>query len=124
MYHWEHIDGTKIKTKTIKAFSELTGLRHSNCKSLACGHYQTLHGWISPSKKAKRRKERVLRKLVNTITGEVKTLGISANAFARNHGLCENELWKLLRGHKVAYRHWVTERTYMMTQTHLAGVNI
>jgi len=124
MYHWQNINGTKIKTRTIKEFSDITGLRLSNCQSLACGHYQTLRGWISPSKKAKKRKERLLRRLVNTITGEVKTLGISANAFARDHGLCENELWKLLRGHKVAYRHWVTESTYLATQTHLAGANI
>ena len=49
--------------------------------------------------------------LVNTRTGERSILGPSVKKFARDHGLCLNELSRLINGHSFIYRHWVLEKT-------------
>jgi hypothetical protein len=124
MYKWVNFQGETIKTKTVKEFSEKTGMRYSNALSLACANKLTLNGWMSTHPKAKKRRERVLTRLVNLKTGEISFLGNSANRWARQRGLCENEVWKLLNGWKIAYRDWVTEKTYRATHGALAGANV
>ena len=53
-----------------------------------------------------------MTKLIHLPTGNECILGQSISAFAKKHGLCMNELWKLINGyHKISCRGWVTEVT-------------
>ncbi len=52
-----------------------------------------------------------MTKLVNTKTKETFVLGRSVKHFAKEHGLCFNELSKLVNGHKLMYRGWCLQKT-------------
>jgi hypothetical protein len=40
--------------------------------------------------------------------------------FSRQHGLCFNELSKLINGHKIVYRGWYLEKTLELANGNLA----
>lgn len=119
-YTWIGPDGGKFTTRSVREFSELTGLRYSNCTSLACGHFQTLHGYTSMHPKAKKRRERITTVLVNLHTGQREMLGTAITSFAARHNVCGNDICKLLNGHKIAVKGWVLEKTFKLTQAAIA----
>jgi hypothetical protein len=122
MYRWQHsIDNVKLETRTIREFSDLTGMRYSNAKSLACGHYQTLNGWLSP-KAPKARKKRFQTVLRNFTTNERVSIGASLTALSKRIGVGMNDLWKVVNGYggKLAIKGWMLESTYQLAQGDLA----
>ena len=125
MYSWLKSDGTVLQTDTIKQFCEITGFRPDMARTLASGVRYRLCGWCSTSKKPKVRKarERFTTVLVNTKTGEKKWLGPSVKQFARDHGLCFNELSQLINGHALGYRSWVLQKTLDAANGYLPGKN-
>jgi hypothetical protein len=120
MYQWINSFGEKLCTHTIKEFAQLSGLRESNARSLACGYYNTFKGWLSPKAGRKRRK-RFLSVLVNPREGKRQILGPTITGFARSHGLCESEVYKLIncRG-KIMYRGWCLEATHQLAHCSVA----
>ena len=109
-YKFIHQTGAIVETRTIAEFSRLTGMRYSNAKSLACGHYQTLHGWLSPNAPKKRRK-RFTTVLRNIRTNERAIVGKSITSFAAHHDVCMNDVWKVVNGEKLAAKGWVLEKS-------------
>ena len=104
--------GELITTKSVKEFADRFQFNPSSARALKNGKRARIRGWCSTHRKAKRHRERFLTKLVNLRTGEECILGQSIRAFAKNHDLCMNELWKLVNGYgKIAYRGWVTQAT-------------
>ena len=118
MYSFISPKGEIIKTKTVKEFSEKYGMKYSSAKELACGNRARNLGWCSTHKKAKRLRDRFTTVLVNTKTGERSILGQSLITFSKKHGLCMNEISKLVNGHKIFSRHWCLEKT--LTNVHEA----
>jgi hypothetical protein len=122
-YTWITPDGGKITTKTIRQFSELTGMRISNATSMACGYRQSLRGYVGMSKRAAKKRKRWTTVLVNTRTGQRERLGQSIKSFAERHDVCGNDLCKLLNGHKIAVKGWVLEKTWNLTHGAIADGN-
>lgn len=111
MYSFISPEGQRVKTKTVKEFALKYGFTHSMARSLACGYRARLRGWCSTAKRAKKHRDRFTTVLVNTRTGERSILGSSIKSFAEKRNLCMNELWKLVNGRKLIYRHWCLQKT-------------
>lgn len=111
MYHWVNSKGMTIKTKSIKEFSDLTGIRYSNARSLASGHYLSLHGYSAVHPKTRKKRKRMLLELVNTRTHERVRLGGNVARFSAERGICKSELHKLCCGRKIAIRDWTLAST-------------
>jgi len=93
-------------------------------KALSCGYRSRLRGWCSTNKRAKKERDRFLTQLVNVHTGEEFILGASIKKFAQDHGLCDNELWKLVNGKgKLMYRGWCLKKTLDLVHPTLADGN-
>jgi hypothetical protein len=122
MYSWTNSQGQTIRTKTIADFSRMTGIRYSNAKSLACGIQQTLRGWLSP-KAPKKRRQRFNTVLRNIRTGERVIVGAAITSLAKQIGVCENDLWKVVNGYdgKLAIKGWTLERSWESAFGPLAG---
>jgi hypothetical protein len=116
MYRFINPKGEVIKTKTVKEFALQYGFAPSHARDLACGYLKKLNGWCSTHPKAKKQRERFLTVLVNPRQGKREILGRSIAHFARDHGLCMNELWKLINGRKICYRGWMLEITHQLAQ--------
>jgi hypothetical protein len=116
--------GEIIKTRSIKEFAEKYDFSPSMARSLACGYRSRLKGFCSTSPRAKKERMRFMTVLINTQTGERSILGPSVKKFATDHGLCFNELSKLVNGHKLMYRGWVLEKTLNLANGHVADRNI
>lgn len=54
------------------------------------------------------------QKLYNIVTGETAVLGKTHRQFANEKKLDQTLLGELLNGDRIAYRNWVTERTYRL----------
>lgn len=121
MYQWLKSDGSVLHA-TIKQFCEISGFSPSMARTLASGVRYRLRDFCSNSKKPKVKKarDRFTTALVNTKTGEKKWLGPSVKKFARDHGLCFNELSKLVNGHSLQYRSWVLQKTLDAADGYLA----
>lgn len=119
-YSWIAPDGGKFTTRSIREFSELTGIRYSNATSLACGYRQSLRGYVGMSKRAAKKRKRWTTVLVNTRTGLRQRLGHSIKSFAERHDVCGNDLCKLLNGHKISVKGWVLEKTWNLTHGDIA----
>ena len=50
--------------------------------------------------------------LFNAKTGEKSIIGQTVSNFAKAHGLCKNELYKLVNGRKPIYRNWMLQKTH------------
>ena len=120
MYSWISPEGLKIRTTTVKSFVESFGFDYVHARKLACGLTMTMHGWCSTHKNAKRRRERFLSVLVNPKTGEREILGHSVKKFAEDHGMCVNELYKLVNRRKTIYKGWMLERTHLLVEAPIA----
>lgn len=122
MYRWISSKGEIVKTKTVKEFAERFKFPPSMARSLAAGVRSRLRGWCSGSSKprVKKARNRFLTKLVNTRTGESAILGASITGFARQHDLCDNEVWKLVNGRKIAYRGWMLQKSFDLANEYLA----
>lgn len=103
--------GELVTTKSVKAFSEQFNFPRASAQALARGRRSRIRGWCSTHRNAKRHRERFLTKLIHLPSGKECIVGQSISALAKKHGLCMNELWKLVNGHKIACRGWVTEAT-------------
>jgi hypothetical protein len=112
--------GEKVTTPTIAAFSRLTGLRYSNCKSLACGHYQTLHGWCSTHKRASKRRKRFTVVMINTRTARRECIGKSIKEFAQRNRVCANDISLVLAGKKLAAKGWMPLKTWEAAHPQIA----
>jgi len=110
-YKWLSPNGDIIKTKTIREFANLTGMRYSNARSLACASLLSLHGYVAVHPKTKAKRKRMLTELLNTRTGQRQRLGCSAKEFAAKNGICKSELHKLLCGRKISIRDWTLAST-------------
>ena len=124
MYSFISPQNQVIKAKSIRAFSDQYGFHYDNAKSLACGLRHTIRGWCSTHKRARLKRKRFRTVLVNMKTGERSILGQTVKGFAKAHGLCMNELSKLVNRRKVAYRHWVMEATLKAANIDLAAQKI
>ena len=124
MYSFISPQNEVIKTKTIRAFSDQYGLHYGNARSLACGLRHTIRGWCSTHKNARLKRRRFQTVLVNMRTGEREILGQTVKGFAKAHGLCMNELSKLVNRRKVVYRHWVLESTLKAANIDIAAQKI
>lgn len=111
MYRWIDSTGQVVKTRTIKEFSEKYSMSYRSARALASGARSKIKGWCSTSRKAKRARKRFTTRLVNPKTGQSEIVGQSAKAFAKRHGICYNDVVKLLNGHKIMVRGWALERT-------------
>jgi hypothetical protein len=122
MYQWTNSQGETIKTKTIADFSRITGIRYSNAKSLACGLRHTQRGWLSP-KAPKKRRRRFNTALRNIYTNERVIVGASLTSLAKRIGVCDNDLWKVVRGYggKLAIKGWALERSLQSASGGLAS---
>lgn len=116
MYSWINPQGETVQTKTIQEFADRYGFSLKMAQVLARGYRSRLRGWCSTSKKATKERKRFMTTLVNIKTGEKGVLGMGVKAFARAHGLCFNELSKLVNRHKFIYRYWVLENTHKILQ--------
>ena len=121
MYQFINSQGQVVKTKTVKEFAQLAGLRESNARSLACGHLKRLKGWLSTHPSARKYRKRWCSVLVNSKDGTRHTLGQTVSGFARAHNLCVGELYKLINGRKCMYRHWCLEKTLQLAHSAVAG---
>ena len=61
-----------------------------------------------------------MTRLVNTRSGECEILGRSITSFSRKHNVCANDIWKLLKGHKINVKGWMLSKTVELTQESLA----
>jgi len=112
--------GEKIKTENIKKFAEQAGMHESHARDLACGYFKRFKGYCSTHRRATKERERFLTVLVNPKEGKRDIIGQSVTSFARKHGLCANEVYKLLLGRKILYRGWMLEQTHKLTQKPIA----
>ena len=98
--------------------------RRQMARSLAAGCRSRMRGWCSTSKKprVKKHRERFLTRLVHRPTGTTTILGPSITRFARQHDLCENEVWKLVNGHKIQYRGWTLQKSVDLVSEYLAEI--
>lgn len=64
--------------------------------------------------RAKKARERFTTVLVDTKTGERSILGQTITAFTEKHGLCKNEVYKLVNCRTIIYRNWMLEKTYKL----------
>jgi hypothetical protein len=111
MYSWINQDGSVLQTDTIKQFCEISGFCPSSARTLAAGIRGRLRGWCSTAKRAKKQRDRFTLVLVHTPTGVRKFLGPSVKKFAKEHGLCLNELSRLINRRSRKYRGWILQRT-------------
>lgn len=116
MHTWIDKDGNLVKTRTIKEFAQLAGLRESNARSLACGHFKRFKNWCSTHRRAKRHRKRFTTALVHCLTGRRAIIGQSVTAFCRAHNLSTGHVHKLLAGEKLFYRGWCLASTLELTQ--------
>jgi hypothetical protein len=120
MYRWINETGETITTKSLKEFATTYAVRDSIARSLACGSRTRYRQWCSTSPRAKKQRQRFTTTLVNTKTGQKCLLGRSVKHFARQHGLCFNELSKLINHRKILYRGWCLEKTLELASGNLA----
>jgi hypothetical protein len=113
--------GDIIRRRTVKELIQVTGFRESNLRSLLCAHFKRFCGWCSTHPRARKARERFTTTLVNTKTGERAILGQTVTGFAKRHGLCKNELYRLVNYRSIIYRGWMMEKTYNLTHA-TAGV--
>jgi hypothetical protein len=123
MYSWINNKGETIRTKTIKEFAQMAGLRESNARSLACGCIKRLKGWLSTHPSARKYRKRWRTVLVNSKDGTRQNIGQTVSGFARAHNLCKNELYKLINGRKFMYRHWCLETTLQLAHSKIADAH-
>ena len=126
MYSWIKSDGSVLRTDTIKQFCDISGFCPSMARTLASGVRYRLCGWCSGSKKARVRKarDRFLTVVVNTATGDRRILGPSVKRFATEHGLCLNELSRLVNGRCLMYRGSVLQKTLAAANGNLADAKL
>lgn len=110
-YKWISPTGEVVTTKTTREFADRYGFRASNARSLACGHFKRLNGWCSGHRSAGKTRARFLTQLVNTSQQKSDIVGASVTGFASRHGLCANEVYKLLTGKSICYRGWTLAKT-------------
>jgi len=103
--------GEVVKTKTLREFTTLSGMKMNCARSLSCGRRSRNHGWFSTHPKTRRQRDRFFTVLVNTVTGEKMTVGDSIKSRAKEHGLGHNALVQLVNGHRFIFRHWMLEKT-------------
>ena len=116
MYKFINEQGQTLTFKTIKAFAIQYGLHESHARGLACGSLAKLNGWCSTHPRAKKTRKRFLTVLVNPRQNKREILGRSITRFAREHGLSENSLWKVLNGYRLACNGWMLEQTHKLAQ--------
>ena len=109
-----------VQIGSANEFAELTGCGASMSQKMMSGTRSRYKGWCSTHKRARKHLARFTTILVNTQNGDRKQLGMSVKAFARDHGLCFNELSKLVNGRKAIYRHWALEKTLQNLDQNLA----
>ena len=111
MYSWINSQGETVKTKTIKEFAQLTGMRESNCRRLACGAVAKSHGWCSTKRRAARLRKRFTTVLQNMSTGETAIVGQSVASFCRSRKLSTKNLHGVLCGKRIAYKNWTLAKS-------------
>lgn len=116
MYRWIDSQNQVVKTRTIREFSEKYSMSYRSARALASGYRSKIKGWCSTSRKARLARQRFTTRLVNPKTGQSEIVGQSARAFAERHGVCYNDLVKLLNGHKLMVKGWATEQTLELSQ--------
>ena len=116
MHSWINSQGEIIKTRTIKEFAQMAGIRESNARSLACGHFKRFKSWCSTHRRAKRHRKRFTTALVNTHTEQKCIIGPSVTSFCRAHNLSTGHVHKLLAGEKLFYRGWCLASVLDLTQ--------
>ena len=57
--------------------------------------------------------------LVNPSLGIGEIIGPTVKAFGERHGLCANEVSKLILGRKLVYRGWMLEATHLMARSQI-----
>ena len=115
MYRWIDKDNNTVTTKTIKEFAQMTGMRASNARSLACGHFKRFKNWCSTHRRAKRHRKRFTTELVHS-SGKRAIIGPSVTSFCRAHNLSTGHVHKLLAGQKLLYRGWCLAATLDIAQ--------
>jgi len=123
MYQWLKSDGSLLETETIKQFCEVSGFSASSARTLAAGIRGRLNGWCSTARRARKQRDRFTTVLVNTKTGEKKWLGPTVKRFAMDHGLCLNELSRLINRRSRMYRGWILQRTLDAIDSNAAYLN-
>ena len=113
-----------VKTKTLKEFTTLSGMKMNCARSLSCGRRSRNHGWLSTHRKARRQRDRFFTVLVNTVTGESMMVGDSIKARAKEHGLAHNALVQLVNGHRFIYRHWVLDKTLQIVDRRIPAIQL
>ncbi len=66
----------------------------------------------------------MLTVLVQPQSGKREILGHTVLAFAKKHGLCTNEVHKLVLGRKLIYRGWMLETTHQVAHGVTTAGNI
>jgi hypothetical protein len=123
MYQWLKSDGSVLQTDTIKQFCEISGFSASSARTLASGIRGRLNGWCSTASRAKKQRDRFTLVLVHTATGVRKLLGPSVKKFAKENGLCLNELSRLINRRSRKYRGWILQRTLDAIDSNAAHLN-
>src|SRR4051794_7902706 len=116
MYKFISPTGEVVRTKTVKEFSQQTGITYSHARDLACGYNARVGGWCSMAPRAKKHRKRFLTVLIHPRQGKREMVGQSVSNFAKKHSLCVNELYKLVNGRKICYRGWMLETSYELAQ--------
>ena len=116
MYRWIDKDNNTVTTNTVKEFAQMTGMRESNARSLACGHFKRFKNWCSTHRRAKRHRKRFTTELVHTFSGRKAIIGKSVVAFCRAQNLSTGHVHKLLSGEKLFYRGWCLAATLELAQ--------
>jgi hypothetical protein len=120
MYKFISPTGEIIKTKTVKDFAKMTGMRENMARILACGVRARLQGYCSTHPRAKKYRERFTTVLVNMRTGEKSIIGPSLKKFAKDHGLSYQCLVDLVNHRLPIYRYWVIEHTLKVANPNTA----
>lgn len=110
MFRFISPQGAVVKTKTIKEWAQMTGIRESNARSLACGYLKRFKGWCSTHRRAKRHRKRFTTELVHA-SGRRAIIGQSVVAFCKVHNLSTGHVHKLLSGERLFYRGWCKAST-------------
>ena len=123
MYTFISPTGETIKTKTVKEFADMAGMRQSNARSLACGYMTRFKGYCSSHIRAGKAKARFLTVLVNPKQGKREIVGQTVKAFAEWHRLCANEVYKIILGRRLIYRGWMLEQTHLIAQRPISAAD-
>lgn len=106
--------GDIVKGKNLKKFCNENKLGYWPMYRLLRGKHASINGWYAFHKRSKMRLQHEQQKLYNIVTGETAVLGKTHRQFANEKKLDQTLLGELLNGDRIAYRNWVTERTYRL----------